>query len=430
MRHPNGHPEWHPGALSAPHRIKRRLQRIRQRQSRQALSTAWFKFVTQHHLIYNACWEDPRLDRWALHLGPHDTLLTITSAGCNVLDYALLGPKHIYAVDLNYRQNALLELKLAGIRHLEFETFFRLFGRGYLEDYRTIYQQRLRTHLSPPAQGYWDRHIDFFSGKGWRHTFYFYGTSGLFVRFLHTYATHIAKIRDSIEALCQARSLDEQGDIYHRALRPVFTKGWLRWLVGRDTTLSLLGVPRPQRDQVERHYHGGIVQFMEDCADAVFTLLPMWENYFWQLYLRGAYTPECCPEYLKRDNFVRLQAGLVDRISVHTCSLTDFLLSHNTAAISRVVLLDHMDWLSTMNYPALQQEWQALVDHVQSNTRLLWRSGGLQVDYVDPITVVHQGRQRRVGELLTYHHDLAATLHPQDRVHTYGSFYIADLMAA
>ena len=68
-----------------------------------------FPFLTRQ-LVYASCWEDPRIDRAALRIGPADTVLTITSAGCNALAYALDGPKHVYAVDLNYRQNALLEL--------------------------------------------------------------------------------------------------------------------------------------------------------------------------------------------------------------------------------------------------------------------------------------------------------------------------------
>ena len=81
-----------------------------------------FQLVHGHNLVYNTCWEDPRLDREALQLGPTDNVLVITSAGCNALDYVLTEPKHVYAVDMNPRQNALLELKLAGIRQLEFDT--------------------------------------------------------------------------------------------------------------------------------------------------------------------------------------------------------------------------------------------------------------------------------------------------------------------
>jgi S-adenosylmethionine-diacylglycerol 3-amino-3-carboxypropyl transferase len=114
---------------------------------------------------------------------------------------------------------------------------------------------------------------------------------------------------------------------------------------------------------------------------------------------------------------------------MHTDAIHSFLSTHDVA-ISRFVMLDHMDWLSTVHYPVLQQEWQAIVHRALPGTRLLWRSGGLQVDYVDPIEV-HVGRgRRRLGELLTYQRDLATDLHRQDRVHTYGSFYIADLAAA
>ncbi len=113
------------------------------------ISGRMFQFMHQHNLVYNTCWEDPRLDRVALELQPHDTLLVITSAGCNALDYALAGPERVIAVDLNPRQNALLELKLAGIRHLRYEDFFAMFGRGRLDQAGKIYGQKLRPALSP-----------------------------------------------------------------------------------------------------------------------------------------------------------------------------------------------------------------------------------------------------------------------------------------
>ena len=55
------------------------------------LNVRMFNFVHQHNLVYNTCWEDPRLDRVAMDIGPNDNILVITSAGCNALDYALMG---------------------------------------------------------------------------------------------------------------------------------------------------------------------------------------------------------------------------------------------------------------------------------------------------------------------------------------------------
>ena len=138
-------------------------------------------FTTVHgnNLVYNTCWEDPRLDRVALELGPDDNVLVITSAGCNALDYALTGPNAVHAVDMNPRQNALLELKLAAINQLEFDDFFKMFGEGRLPGIQTIYEQQLRNRLSAFSQVYWDKRIKrFFDNKN--RSFYYRGTSGAF----------------------------------------------------------------------------------------------------------------------------------------------------------------------------------------------------------------------------------------------------------
>ena len=93
-----------------------------------------FRTLYSRSLVYNTCWEDPAVDRRALGLTREDVVLVITSAGCNALDYALLAPRRIHAVDANPRQTALLELKLAGVRALDFDDFFRLFGEGFHPD--------------------------------------------------------------------------------------------------------------------------------------------------------------------------------------------------------------------------------------------------------------------------------------------------------
>ena len=96
--------------------------------ARRKLTNRPFKFVHRRNLIYNTCWEDPALDRVALRLGPADRVAVITSAGCNPLDYLLAGAGEVNAVDVNPIQNALLELKRAGLLSLDHASFFELFG--------------------------------------------------------------------------------------------------------------------------------------------------------------------------------------------------------------------------------------------------------------------------------------------------------------
>ena len=153
----------------------------------------------------------------------------------------------------------------------------------------------------------------------------------------------------------------------------------------------------------------------------------MHDNYFWQLCFRGQYLPDCCPEYLKPDNFKALKAGLVDKISVHTATVTAFLQQKTQLPITRFVLLDHMDWLVTHDRVALTEEWQAIVQQSGPTARILFRSASPYFTALDEINIQYNNNSYPLSSLLTYHRSLAAELHECDRVHTYSSFTIADL---
>ncbi|MEM1305347.1 MAG: BtaA family protein, partial [Planctomycetota bacterium] len=394
------------------------------------VSRAIFKLCHGNQLVYNTCWEDPRLDRVALGLGEGDRLLMITSAGCNALDYALDGPERIDTVDMNPRQNALLDLKLAAIRRLDYGDFFQIFGRGVTDDddWDKLYQA-MRGDLPAESQAYWDKNGKFFLG-GRRSSFYFRGSAGLFAWGANTYINRWAKVRDGIDALLAADSVDEQSRIYHESVKPAFWGPWIKWMLRRDATLSLLGVPRAQRRQLERYYPGGITKFIEDRLDTVFSKLPIKDNYFWRVYLTGEYTADCCPEYLKEENFHRLKEGLIDRVGTNTTTILDYLKGPAKEAerkYSHYVLLDHMDWLAEHYSGVLAEQWQAIIDRADDGARILWRSAAVICEFVDPIKVTVGGKERRLGEVLEYDRDLADELHAKDRVNTYGSFSIATL---
>ncbi len=315
-----------------------------------------FQLVHGHNLVYNTCWEDPRLDRQALKLTADDTVLVITSAGCNALDYALAAPRQVVAVNMNPRQNALLDLKLAGIRNLQYEDFFAMFGEGRLPGAKRIYEDKLRPALSEWPRSYWDRWIEFFDPQN-RRPFFFRGTCGTFAMLINLYINRVAKLRPYFNDLLQCGSVVQQQAIYDHYVRERFWSRPMRFALRRDTILSLLGVPQAQRQQIETQYPGGISRFVQDCVEIVFARLPLSDNYFWRVYMTGRYTRDCCPEYLKPDNFQRLRDGLADRIQTHTDSVEGFL-AKDPRPISRFVLLDHMDWLSTRRLPLLAREWQ------------------------------------------------------------------------
>jgi S-adenosylmethionine-diacylglycerol 3-amino-3-carboxypropyl transferase len=388
-----------------------------------------FHAVYQRALVYNTCWEDPAVDRRALQLRPDDTLLVITSAGCNVLDYALCGPAHIHAVDANPRQTALLELKLAGIRRLQYDDFFALFGRGRHPQADQLYHDALRAELSPFAQQFWDKRIGWFDRSDPRDTFYHHGLAGYVARGFRGYLVLRPKLRDQVERLLEAQSVEDQRELYDSRIAPLMWGPGMNWTLSRQITMSMLGVPHPQRKEVQRQHEAGVAGFIREAIEYVVRQLPLWTNYFWTLYLRGHYTAACCPEYLKRPNFALLKAGLADRITPYTCTVTQFL-DRAEGRISRFVLLDHMDWMASYDLEGLIEEWNAILHRAADRTRIIFRSAHTAPAYLDHVRVGEGSDQRPLRDAVAFHPALAHDLSREDRVHTYAGFHIGDLRAA
>ncbi len=382
-----------------------------------------FDAICGRSLVYNTCWEDPAVDRRALGLTPGDVVLVITSAGCNALDYALAGPARVHAVDANPRQTALLELKLAGIRHLAHADFFALFGTGRHPHCAQLYRDCLRAGLSPFARSFWDARIDWFDGR--RGGFYYHGLAGLVARAFRGYLRLRPALAEPLHALFESRSLEEQRALYGERIGPLLWTRPLEWALSRQLTLSLLGVPHLQRKEVVAQHAGGVAGFVREAIGYVACELPAWTNYFYALYVRGSYTPACCPGYLTPDGYAALQGGLVDRIVPHTATVTGFLRAGGEA-ISKFVLLDHMDWMASHHPRALIEEWDAILGRAAPGARVIFRSAHARPGYLDRITV---GGARRLRDVLAFHDGLAAELARADRVHTYAGFHIADVPA-
>ena len=257
---------------------------------------------------------------------------------------------------------------------------------------RKIYEEKLRPALPEWPRCYWDRWIEFFDPHN-RRPFYFRGTCGTFAMLINVYINRVAKLRPYFNDLLQCATVAQQQEIYDQHLRDRFWSKSVRFAMRRDSILSLLGVPQAQRHQIETQYPGGIGRFVQDSVETVFARLPLSDNYFWRVYMTGRYTRECCPEYLKPENFQKLREGLADRVQTHTDSVEGFL-TKDERPISRFVLLDHMDWLSTRRLPLLAQEWQWIIRRAAPGTRILWRSAGLRTEFVDQTQIVVDGQPR------------------------------------
>ncbi len=382
----------------------------------QRLHDRLFKAVHTRNLIYNLCWEDPRLDRQVLEIDQHSDVVMLTSAGCNALDYLLDAPRSIHCVDVNPRQNALLELKRALFKGGDFIRLWSLMGEGADCRYTSAYRE-VRDHLPAYAVDFWDRRAHFFAPTGRRRSFYYRGTSGLVAWVITRYLRRPGKgIGDALDGLLDADSLDTQREIYAR-VEPELWGRFSAWLLRQPMTLALLGVPRPQIQLMTRDSDDGVLGYVRNRLRQVFTQVPFKDNYFWRVYLTGRFTPECCPNYLLPDHFETLRAR-VDRLHLHTTTLSGFLKA-NPATYSQYVLLDHQDWLAWNDPAGLAEEWDLILANSRPGTRIILRSAGMTTDFIPP-----SARAR-----LRFFPELTERLHARDRVGTYGSFHLAQVQA-
>lgn len=202
--------------------------------------------------IYAFTWEDNRMDSRLLKINSDDVILAITSAGDNILSYALERPKRIHAVDLNPNQNHLLELKVAAFRSLEYQDLWKMFGEGKHESFHKLLLERLSPHLSSHAFDYW-LHVgpSAFSGKG----LYFTGGSRHALKLVQWLGSLLG-IRNDMRKLGEVQTLAEQREIWTKRVRRVLLSQLLAYfVVGSERFLwKALGVPGEQRAMIEEDY--------------------------------------------------------------------------------------------------------------------------------------------------------------------------------
>jgi S-adenosylmethionine-diacylglycerol 3-amino-3-carboxypropyl transferase len=374
-----------------------------------------FSRIHASTLIYNTCWEDPRLDREMLSLSPDSRVVMITSAGCNALDYLLDDPAEIHAVDVNPRQNALLRLKIALIQHGDHDELFRVFGEGVRPGFRELLRL-LAPRLPVYARTFWEAKHEYFERTRMNPSFYYRGAAGQVAwLLLNGLVKTNPRARDFTYRLIEASSLEEQRNIYER-MKPTLWNAFNSWLLKQPFIMAMLGVPRPQIRMIENQFPGGVIGYIRKKVEDVLTCVPMRDNYFWRVYATGRYTPACCPNYLRPSYFEQLQRG-VRRLKTYSTTMASFLRD-NPGAYTHYVLLDHQDWLASHDAEGLREEWDLILRNSRPGTRILMRSAGTEINFIPPAAAAK----------LRFHSELAGRLHALDRVGTYGCTLLAEVV--
>ncbi|KAJ1643838.1 hypothetical protein LPJ64_004429 [Coemansia asiatica] len=379
--------------------------------------------------IYGFTWEDPQRDIEILDLHDGDNILAITSAGDNVLAYAAHQKGlTLHCVDMNPCQNHLLELKLAALASLDYRHFWNMFGKGHEPHFKDILNTDLSSHLSLNAYQYWQSNSTAFAPKqsrlaGWifgdlaKRNFYTTGYSGTALICLRL-VLKILGVHASAEKLTKCDSIDQQSEIWTNKVRKYILGSLAVQLLDNPLVMwRLLGVPINQWKMLREE--GSMSQYVRDTLDPVaLTTRFIDENYFYHLLIKQQYSQMCCPGYLTKTGFDKLQLALKYRYArfvIHTSTIVDVLKRLGKGELTKAIIMDHMDWFSE-NEAAV--EIKELARAIKIGGFVIWRSAARIPWYIS----LFEAHGFSVEALSVRQPN---TMAPIDRVNMYASFYKA-----
>jgi S-adenosylmethionine-diacylglycerol 3-amino-3-carboxypropyl transferase len=255
----------------------------------------------KNKIYYSQCWEDPYVLREGLRVHKDDSVLSVTSAGCNTLALLLENPKEITAIDINPAQTYLFELKIAAIKHLSYEELLCFLGIDIYSDRSRLYE-RLRPCLSKESLVWWDQNKQLLV-PGLIHI----GKLEKFFRFFSSYVLPLIHSKKTIGDLFKEKNEEDQRFFYE--------KKWNTWrwrfffkLFFSKKLISSKGRNKKLFTYVENKKMN---ETYFDKVKRAFSNNPS-KNFFLHYMFLGNYSKENLPPYLKKENISIIKERIDD----------------------------------------------------------------------------------------------------------------------
>ncbi len=317
--------------------------------------------VSLFKLVFTHNWEDPESDHAALRIQDHESVLAITSGGCNVLGFLLFNPEIIYSIDINPTQSFLLELKIAAIKCFSFDDFISFAG---LQDHhnRLLLYGKVRPLLSLQAINFWDTQKKILANG--------FIMNGKYERFILLAGKFLNLLQGSkrVQGLLAEKSKEEQ-EIYfdevwntkrfHYMFKILFNK---RMLAKRGLVAEYF------------HFDDGSKSFAESFYNRsrkAFRNLPVKDNYFLSLYLSGKFKDKNeVPAYLKEENFDIIKSR-VNRVKIITAGAQEWLMTLPDSAVDCFALSNICELMSEKDTSRL---FASVLRTGRNNSRVIFRN--------------------------------------------------------
>jgi S-adenosylmethionine-diacylglycerol 3-amino-3-carboxypropyl transferase len=335
-----------------------------------------FNYLLNNKLIFNTCWEDPRLDRYLLKINENDRILTIASAGCNSIEYLLDKPNEIISCDINSSQIALSELKKVLFEQKYYSELEQMFALGHKSDFNVFLNNNLQNKLSSDSYDFWLKHKNYFTSKK---SFYHRGMAGRGAGIILKIFSKETK--DIINKLFDSRNLHDlaEQEKYYNLLEKKLWNPIILKILNSYLIYYFLGVPKNQFKNAKKQ-NNSIHSYLVPSLKKTFTQTSVQENYFWRIYARGSYSQKCRPEYLKHINHAKITQN-INKLILKNKSILD-VLQENDTIFDCINLLDHQDWYLANHSDYLNILWAEIAKKTKSGSRIIFRSAMPNADFL------------------------------------------------
>ncbi len=362
----------------------------------------------KNSIVYSNVWEDPELNRRALMIKAEDSVLSITSGGCNSLNLLLENPQKVVSIDANPAQNHLLEYKIAAVKSFNYDEFLESLGVEFYNkpskfspDYRLDLYDRLRSELSADAKNFWDDNREIIK-------------SGLIMcgkveKFFKIYRKLLMLLYGrkycDIEKIFFCPDTGIQRKFYDN----INFGRWhfLNWIFLNRTILSLVKGAHSFKYVDEKEFDKNL----NKKVDYAMRNIDNRTNYFFSLILLGSFLSlKCLPPYLLKENFERLKNN-IDKIEVFHGISTDVLDKFGPESFDKFNLSNIFEWMEDGVFNNVMREFIKLS---KPGARICYRYTLAKSRNLD----------ERNSKILKAEPEFAAGLHAIDRSFMYESFHI------
>lgn len=254
--------------------------------------------VSHDFIRYANCWEDTDILLEALNISNGDRVLSIGSAGDNSLSMLVNNPELVVAVDVNYVQLYLIELKIAAIKALDHEEYLAFIGFRASNSRMDLFEH-VKSFLKPNLIKYWEgRKSEIVDGLI---------DQGKFEKYFYAFRTKVLPLIHSkkrINQLFEPKSKTEQQEFFDnkwntwkwKMLFKIFFSKFVMGKLGRDPEFL-------------KEVKISVSNFILQQAAGNLSSKACQNNYYLQYILKGEFETNL-PHYARAINYNVIKANI------------------------------------------------------------------------------------------------------------------------